>query len=125
MKKIIKWFKSLFSTKFIAPVVIEKLSTAVDDKIARLKADALKEADVHKKILRDYVRTYFDKQYESSHDMEVAYHTINKEWKKHVRYINSTNKLINLSKLSFEKECERFIKIVKENKAKKELLNEA
>ncbi len=109
MKKIIKWFKNLFSVKFITPVVDEKLKTAVDDAIL---AESKKREELrkhHYKILMSYLKTYFDHEYACSQDMQIAYEKINKQWMKHCRDVNSTDRLIKLNKDNFKKECEKFI----------------
>lgn len=123
-KRFCKWFKSLFSTKFIVPVVNERLSTAVDDKIKKRRIEFEKLKDENQQILRNYVRTYLDKEYTCEADMAFAYDTINRDWKKHVRLINSTSKVITLRKDGFEKEVKMLIANIKSKAAKqKEVKN--
>lgn len=123
IKKIIKWFKSLFSAKFVSPEINKKLATAVDDKLNRRMQEFEILKQKHDKVLMDYVRTYFDKQYESKQDMALAYETINRNWKKYVREINSVNKIISLNKQSFERECQKFIVRIKKHHEKKQSTN--
>lgn len=116
-KKIVKWFKGLFSKNFITPVVNEKLATAVDDKIKAHHKVANKEADKYTQVMADYLKTFFSRKYTSDLDSQMAYDTINRDWKKLCKKVNGTSRHINLKKDEFERQ----VKIVLEkNKVKKQ-----
>lgn len=109
------FFKKLFSRKFIHPVVNEKLSNAIDDKIAarvRQQQDLTRE---HEIVLNDIIKTYFSKKYESVDTMKVAFDLSNNKWQKICREVNGKSKLINLNKNAFKNKVEIIIKTLKEN----------
>ena len=108
-KRFSKWLKSLFSPKFIVPEVNKKLSMAIDDKIAKTKVKMEEERAKHDHILKEYLRTYFDREYSCEEDQEYSYLICNRGWKLHVKQVNSTNKLINLDKRAFERESKSFV----------------
>lgn len=114
-KKFVKWWKGLFSSNFIVPVVNEKLATAVDDKLAAHSKQTQKEKDKYTQVMADYLQTFFSRKYKSDMDSQLAFDTINREWKQLCRTVNSTNRNLSLDK----KEFERQVKIVLENRAKK------
>ncbi len=113
LKKFLKFLKKFFSAKFIHPIVDEKTNTAVDDKINAWRKQYDKLTQENEVVLRNLIRTYFDKAYESDAEMEVAYGVCNKTWCRHVRLINSTSKIISLDKMSFENGAKEFIKRIK------------
>ena len=115
LKKIKSFFRKLFSKQFIHPEVNKRLSNAIDDKIARRNEDTEKEINKNTEVLNSYLRTYFDKKYSSQSKMQVSFQTCNKQWLKHCREINSTNKLINVDKKAFEKQVKLVINKLKEN----------
>ena len=113
-----KLLKKLFSYKFIHPIVNERLSNAIDDKRnSRIKLQN-EEIKKYNDILNGYLKTYFSKTYNSADDMSFTYKLINKEWKQLCVKVNSTNKLINLNKTSFEKQVKSVINKVNETKKK-------
>ena len=113
--KIKQFLKRIFSKRFIAPIINEKLATAIDDKIIRRRKDQEKKTQEHTDILNSFLKTYFSRKYNNSSDMLTAFNTCNKHWKKHCVLINSTEKLINLKKDAFEKNVEKVINKLKEN----------
>ena len=118
-KKFVKWFKGLFSSNFIVPTVNEKLATAVDDKIKANGKQVQKEMDKYTKIMADYLKTFFSRKYLSDMDSQLAFDTINREWKQLCRAVNSTNKNLSLNKNEFERQ----VRIVLEkDKAKKQTI---
>lgn len=124
LKKFAKWFKSLFSTKFITPVVNEKLNTAMEDKMKRWRNEYQKQKNSHDQTLADFLRTYFDRTYVSDSEMDVAYDVANRAWKKYCREVNSTSKYITLNKDAFEKECVKFVERVRAKHEAKLIENE-
>lgn len=113
IRKFIKWFLSLFSAKFVSPEVNQKLASAVNDKLKKRQIEFEEAKQIHDKVLKDYIRTYFDREYESNQDMSLAFETINRKWKKYVKEVNSGNKIISLNKNSFKTGCESFITMIK------------
>jgi hypothetical protein len=124
-KKFKAWFRNLFSARFIVPVVNEKLATAVDDKLKARRKKYDKMVTENQQILRNYARTYLDKAYSCEADMAFAFDEINRAWKKHVRSINSTSKIISLRKDGFEIEVKALIKIMKAKKSEMDKKKEA
>lgn len=114
-RKIKAFFKRIFSTKFIAPIVNEKLATSIDDKITRKRKEQEKLTEFHTSILNSFVKTYLSKKYENKQEMQIAFETCNKQWKKHCAQINSKEKLISLKKTAFESQVKIVIKKLKEN----------
>jgi len=124
----VKFYKKLFSTKFVHPVINERLAEAIDDKLnaTRKEQEALKEK--YNVIMRDNIHTFLSKQYSSAIEQQMAFDVINKDWKKLVREVNSTEKLINLNKRGFEQQIARRYKMEAErqhNEKLKAKLNEA
>ena len=103
-KKFVKWFKGLFSKNFIVPVVNERLATAVDDKLKAHGKQTQKEMDKYTQIMADYLQTFFSRKYKSDLDSQLAFDTINRDWKKLCRDVNSTNKHLSLNKNEFERQ---------------------
>ncbi|MES2592397.1 MAG: hypothetical protein V4608_10960 [Bacteroidota bacterium] len=114
IQKIKKFLKTIFSARFTHPVVNEKLSTAIDDKLKKRVKEQGVEIDKNTLLLNSYLRTYFSKQYETPELMRHAFDVTNKEWQKHCRNINSTSKLINLDKEAFKKRVQLTIKTFNE-----------
>lgn len=116
--KIKQWIKSLFSFRFVHPLINDKLSTAIDDKLSKRVRAQNDAVDHYNRILNMHLRTYFSKQYESPELMQAAFNFTNKEWHKLARDVNSTNKLINLDKEAFKKRVELTVKHFKESQTK-------
>lgn len=114
-KSISSFFKGLFSKRFVHPIVNERLATAIDDKINRENKERQAKIEKHNEILNQYVRTYFSRRYSDNDEMQIAFDTINKDWKKHCRVINSTDKTINLKSNYFEQRVKTVITNLKEN----------
>ena len=103
MKWIFKFFKWLTSKARPHPIVNQKLDTAIDDKIKKRRIEQEKLIAEHNAILTSYAKTFFSKQYANNQEMAFAFVVADKQWRKHVREVNSTNKLINLGKEDFKK----------------------
>jgi len=119
IKKLKSFFKKLFSKKFVHPVVNEKLSNAIDDKISKRiekQNDLAKDYEI---VLNGIVKTYVSKQYESVDTMKVAFDLSNKEWNKICKEVNGKSKLINLNKNAFKNKVEFVIKTLKDGTSKK------
>lgn len=103
-KKFVKWLKGLFSKDFIVPVVNERLATAVDDKIKANTKVTEKDMAKYTQVMADYLKTFFSRKYKSDLDSQLAFDTINREWKQLCRAVNSTNKNLSLNKNEFERQ---------------------
>lgn len=116
-KKFKKWLKGVFSFSkdFIVPVVNEKLATAVDDKLKAHGKTMQKEMDKYTQVMADMLKTFFSRKYKSDMDSQLAFDTINREWKQLCRTVNGTNKNLNLNKNEFERQ----VKIVLEKNKNK------
>ena len=113
-KKFVKWFKGLFSSNFITPTVNEKLATAVDDKIKKHNKVAEQEMAKYTQIMADYLKTFFSRKYLSDMDSQLAFDTLDREWKQLCVKVNSTNRHINLKKDEFKRQVK--ITLEKNNK---------
>ena len=89
----------------------KKLSDAIDNKIAKNNALKTIAIDLHTKVLNEYLYTFFKRQYANIEEQKVAFTTANKKWQKYVREVNSTNKLINLNKKSFEEHVKKVLEL--------------
>jgi len=116
-KKFRKWLRGLFSKDFIVPVVNERLATAVDDKLKAHGKQTQKEMDKYTQVMADYLQTFFSRKYKSDMDSQLAFDTINREWKQLCRKVNSTNRNLSLNKGEFERQ----VKIVLEKEKAKQL----
>ncbi len=116
--KIIKWIGKYisFSTKFISPEVNQKLSNAIDDKIAQRRVLQNVAIDLHTKVLNEYLLTFLTKQYADSSERRIAFDFANKKWEKYCRSVNATNKLINLKKDSFKKRVKEIVEFTNKQK---------
>lgn len=115
IKKIKRIFKILFSKRFVHPVVDERLSTAIDDKIEARKKAQENESAIYEAKLNEFVKTYFSKKYESVELMGVSFAETNRQWKKLCRDVNRRNKLINLNKNAFQNRVQLVINQMKQN----------
>lgn len=116
-KNIFKKVKNYFGFGiFISPEVNQKLSDAIDDKIAREKVKQSVEVNVHTKVLNSFLHTYFTKSYSSNEEMNIAYEAANKKWKEYVRGVNSTSRTLNLDKHAFEKHYQLVLKQIIKNR---------
>lgn len=115
MKKIKQFFKSLFSAKFIHPIVDEELDHAIHDKLRKRRQDQISETEKYNDILNTFLKTYFSKHYNNPQEMGIAFGIANKKWQKLCRDVNSTNKLINLKKESFTERVKLTINQIKQN----------
>lgn len=124
-KRFRKWLKKYihFSKNFIHPEIDNKLNTVVEDKIKSWRSEYEKKKEEHDQKLKSFLRTYFDREYASELDMQVAFDTINNQWKDYVREVNSTSKVITLSRTAFTDEVKAFIKRVKANEEKRKAAN--
>ncbi len=77
--------------------------------------------DKYNAIMNDYIHTFLSKQYSSIIEQQMAFDLINKDWKNLVRQVNSTEKLINLSKTAFEKQIARRYRIEAERQRNEKL----
>jgi hypothetical protein len=111
-----RFLKSVFSKQFIHPIIDQKLDMAIDDKLKRRAIEQEKLTDKYTQILNNYLKTYFSKTYATNSDMELAFTTTNREWKKLCREVNSKEKLINLKKEAFENQVKLVINQIKINK---------
>lgn len=117
-KSISNFFKRLFSKRFVHPIVNETLATAIDDKINRDNKQRQANIEKHNDLLNQYVRTYFSRRYDNNDDMQIAFDTLNRDWKKHCRLINSTDRTINLKSNAFEERVKVVITNLKQNDRK-------
>lgn len=101
MKKLLKSFLNLFSTKFIHPAVNEELAHAIHDKLNRRRKQQEEESQRYNDILNGYLRTYFSTSYADSKEMSIAFDLTNKKWKDLCKRVNRSNKLINIKKDAF------------------------
>ena len=103
-----------FSKDFIHPVINENLSDAIDDKLTKRKVAQGIAIDIHTQTLNNYLHTYFSKlQGLTPQQAILAYDIANRNWRKYVRNINSTNKLINLNKDAFEIQVKKVLEKMK------------
>jgi len=123
-KRFLKWFKGLFSTRFISPIVNEQLNQAMDSKIKKWRKTYEQQKQKHDQVLADYLRTYFDKSYANELEQGVAFDAANRAWGKYCRDANSTSKHLTLSKDAFVRECNFFIKKIKAKKEANETISE-
>lgn len=118
IKSISNFFKGLFSKRFVHPIINERLATAVDDKINRENKERQARIEKHNEVLNQHVRTYFSRRYDNNDEMQIAFDTINRDWKKHCRLMNSTDRLLNLRSRAFEERVKTVITNLKENDRK-------
>lgn len=116
IRKIKDWLKKTFSAKFVHPIVIQKLDTALDDKIKRRAKDQDKEIEKQDEILAQYLKSYFGKQYKDQAEMSFAFGVVNKQWEKHCRNVNGTSRLIRLNKNAFKSKVKLVINNINEKK---------
>ena len=126
-KRFLKWVSKYisFDKNFVVPVVDDhinasefstKVKKAVDDNVAKVNKEQKAFQDKYTAILHDMLKQYFGRKYNSVLEEQMAFDTFNKEWKVLCRKVNSTNKLIQLPKNEFERQCE--IHYLKLNEAK-------
>ena len=124
IKRFLKWIGRYikFDKNFVVSVVDDhinsaKLSTkikkAVDDKIVRANKEQEGLQNKYTSILHDMLKQFFGRKYNSVLEEQIAFDTINKEWKLLCKKVNSTNKLVRLSKDEFEKQCDIHYKKIK------------
>lgn len=99
--KFWKWFKSLFSWKFVHPAVNEELAHAINDKLDKRRKEQEEQQEKYNDILNGYLRTYFSTAYVDNKEMSIAFDLTNKKWKELCKQVNKSNKLINIKKEAF------------------------
>ncbi len=116
MKKLWIWFKSLFSFKFVHPVIDEPLQTAITDKLDARRKEQEAQTDKYNEILSSYLRTYFSTPYANNEEMSIAFDLTNQKWKQLCKDVNRTNRLINIKKEAFQNRVKMTIEQLKQNK---------
>lgn len=103
IKILISFIKKLFHKIEIIPID-EKVDGIIDLKIAAHKKRASEESEFYQAKLKSLLNTYFSKKYATRAEMGIAYAIADKEWRKLVKTVNSTNKFVTLDKNAFEKQ---------------------
>lgn len=124
IKRLLKWISKYisFDKNFVVPIVddhinsseiSEKVKKAVDDKIISVNKQQKAFQDKYTAILHDMLKQFFGRKYNSVIEEQMAFDTFNKEWKLLCRKVNKTNKLIQLPKNEFERQCDIHYKKIK------------
>ena len=74
-------------------------------KIVKGNAVAKNLSKVYQTKLKDMIKSFLGKKYNSQDELNAAYKTTNDEWKLFAKKINVSSKIINLDKYAFEKQC--------------------
>ena len=114
-QKIKALWRKIFKREFVHPVVNDKVNTAISDKLASVERERMAIIHKYDQELNSLLRTYFGREYPSQQDMALAFEVSNKEWLKIVRKANSTERLINLDKEAFKKQCKKVVEHVKDS----------
>lgn len=124
MKYILQFFKWLMKGATPHTSINQKLDTALDDKLRKRREEQQVLIQEHNEVLNSFLRTYFSKQYISNKEMAFAFSVSDRQWKRYVREVNSTTKLINLNKNDFKHRVMKTLSEIANSKNQKQKTNE-